>query len=111
MKQHTGEFRTTLLRIHKDLQEINSADFDAKIRNINSRISFLKNFSEKIKKEMGGEAIRQIEKDLIPVTKLINDSFDNIINRITIESNGLLAEIKRTENKRKINSYRSYDEY
>jgi hypothetical protein len=111
MNKHTVELRSTLLRIHKDLQDINNADFDTKISNINSRLSFVKNFSENAKKEMGSEAFGQIKKDLMPVIKLINDFFDNVINRITIESNGLLGEIKKTENKKKINSYRSYDEY
>ena len=111
MKKHTGELRSTLLRIHKDLQESNKADFDTKIRNINSRLGFVRDFSEKIIKEMGSEAFSQIKKDLMPVTKLINDSFDNAINRITIESDSLLAKIKILENKKKINCYRRYDEY
>jgi uncharacterized protein YeeX (DUF496 family) len=111
MKKHTIELRSTLLRIHKDLQEINNADFDTKIGNINNRISFLKNFSEIIKEETGSEAFIHIKKELMPVTKLINDSFDNVINRITIESNSLMSEITKIENKKKINSYRSYNEY
>jgi hypothetical protein len=110
MNKRTVELRSTLLRIHKDLQDINNADFDTKISNINSRLNFVKNFSENAEKEMGSEAFGQIKKDLMPVIKLIKDSFDNDINRITIESNSLLAEINRAENKRKINSYRSYDE-
>ena len=92
MIKHTVELRSTLLRIQRDLQEINNADFDTKIGNINNRISFLKNFSEKIKEEMGCEAFRRIKKELMPSIKLINDSFDNVINRITSESKLLLVE-------------------
>ena len=111
MANHSKELNDTLIKIHKDLLDLEDSNFQIKLENINNRIHFLKNFKEKAKNEVSNEVFREIEEDLNPMIKLISDSFDNIVDDITAESNKLLVEIKIVENKKKINSYRSYDEY
>ena len=111
MEKYINELKVTLIKIHKDLFDLNESNFETTFKNINNRMLFLKNFKEKAGKEMGDEALKEIEFNLKPETKLIFDFFDSIIEKRTSESNNLLAEIKIAENKKKIFNYRNYDEY
>jgi hypothetical protein len=110
-EKYRTELKTTLSKINKDLIGLGDSNFEISIKNINSRMVFLKNYKDTMRNLIGDEVFGEIEENLKPETKLIYDMFDNIIEKNKSESNRLLIELKIAQNKKKIYSYRSYDEY
>jgi hypothetical protein len=94
-----------LSEVLMDLNSISFENFDEKFREAKTKMILANGLKEQLKKSFPESELKKNEKELLILAKLIQESYDNTIQKIKDEQKRISQSLKSVGNMKKIAIY------
>lgn len=94
-----------LSEVLMDLNSLTFENFELKFKEVKTKMILAKELKRQLENKFPLVELKKNEKELLILTKLIKESYDNIIQNIKEEQNKISNQLKSVRNMKKIAMY------
>jgi hypothetical protein len=106
LEYHIEEIKTLLIQVLNIFNSLEDADFDDQLKTAKLKMDQVSLIKKELRKHFKSEELMLYEENLYNIAKQIEERFDNIVKRKSLEKKAIAHKIGQLQNSKKLQNYR-----